>query len=147
MLKKFLLISIGVYFLLVATNGVSFAQVSIDPDLRPNNVSVVGEPGENTHDKPDTPESRVVKIVGTVINVLLAVSAMIAVVFIIISAWTMVISRGEEESITEAKRSLTWAILGLVFLLFAYVIVRFVISFVYTADTPAEAANLLFLLS
>lgn len=135
MFKKIILTGVSVLLLLgAAPIYVEAVGVPLDPNLKPGNVSTFGENTESA-------EQGVTNIVGRVLTVLLTLSGIVAVFFIIISAWTMIISRGDEDTYGEAKRNLTWVILGLVFLLFAYAIVRFVISFAYQVDEAAPPAE------
>jgi len=57
------------------------------------------------------------------ITVLLSVIFIIAVLFAIISGYRMVTSGGNEETLEKARKSLTWAIGGMVVVLLAWLLV------------------------
>lgn len=132
-MKIFLTIAFVISALCVGFIAFSDSALALDvlPDfLRPSNISVIGDSGQ-------TAESRTVAIIARVLQVLLALAGVLTVLFMVAATWTMVISAGEEEKFTEAKRALTWAIVGLLLLLFTYTLVRFVFSFAFQAD-PEE---------
>jgi len=56
------------------------------------------------------------------IKLALAIVFLIAVVFIIIGGYRMITSAGNEETITKAKSTLTWALIGLVVVILAWII-------------------------
>lgn len=62
------------------------------------------------------------------ITVLLSIIFFIAALFAIIAGYRMVTSGGNEETLEKARRSLTWAIGGMVVVLLAWVIVKVVVT-------------------
>lgn len=75
---------------------------------------------------------------GNIINGLFALSGIAAVILIIISGIRLLVSGGDAEKVARARRSLFYAIVGFVIVLFSFVILR-VISFI----TGAECINAL----
>ncbi len=67
-------------------------------------------------------------LVRNVINILLFVVGLIAVIMIIIGAIRYVTSNGEQASITSAKNTILYAVVGLVVAMLAYAIVNFVVG-------------------
>lgn len=63
-----------------------------------------------------------------VINLLSVVAGIIAVIMLIVSGFKYVTSQGDSNQIASAKRSLIYAILGLVVVALSQVIVQFILS-------------------
>jgi hypothetical protein len=66
--------------------------------------------------------------VKTVVNVLSVIVGIAAVVMIIIGGFRYITSGGKQESITAAKNTILYAVIGLVIVALAQVIVRFVLT-------------------
>jgi hypothetical protein len=66
--------------------------------------------------------------VKTVVNVLSVVVGIAAVVMIIIGGFRYITSGGKQESVTAAKNTILYAVIGLVIVALAQVIVRFVLT-------------------
>lgn len=61
-----------------------------------------------------------------IIRVLLTLSGMVAVVLIIIGGFQFILSRGNEEAATKGKKTLTYAVIGLIVVIMSFVIVSVV---------------------
>jgi len=70
-------------------------------------------------------------LLNRVINVLLGLIAGVSVIFIIIGGFRLAFSQGKTEAVTAGKKTITWAIAGLVVALLAFAIVRIVERIVY----------------
>jgi hypothetical protein len=57
---------------------------------------------------------------------------MIAVVFLVYNAFLITTAAGDADRISQGKRGIMWTILGLMVAMFAYLIVKTVIVFMYT---------------
>lgn len=68
------------------------------------------------------------KIISTIITVLSIVVGAVSVIMIIVGGFRYVISGGDSNATQGAKNTIMYALIGLVIVLFAQVIVRFVIS-------------------
>jgi len=77
---------------------------------------------------PDDIRETIITILAAILNFL----ALIAVVVIIIAGIRLIVSQGEDEQKEKAKKTILYAIIGLVVVLFARVIVSLVT--VYLAD-------------
>lgn len=73
-------------------------------------------------------DSGVNKIIKLALNLLSMVAGVIAVIMIIVSGFKYVTSQGDASSISSAKQSLIYAIVGLVVVAMAQFIVRFVLA-------------------
>ncbi|MDO4773869.1 MAG: pilin [Candidatus Saccharibacteria bacterium] len=73
-------------------------------------------------------EAKVGSLVGTIVNVLLSITAIISVVMIIVGGIRYATSNGDAGSITGAKNTILYAVIGLVVSMFAYALVNFVVK-------------------
>lgn len=64
-------------------------------------------------------------VLGNIINFGLIASGVVAVIFIIIAGAKMVTSGGDQKKVDGARKTMTWAIIGLVVILLAFAIVNF----------------------
>lgn len=67
------------------------------------------------------------QLLEVIIRALLALSFIIALIFVVISGYRFITSQGSEEAVTKAKQNLTWAIAGIVLIALAWIIVTIVI--------------------
>lgn len=64
---------------------------------------------------------------------LLFFAAPVAVIMVVISAFIMVVGGAESEKVDQARKGLTWSLVGLVIIILSYSIVRAIIAFVISA--------------
>ncbi len=76
------------------------------------------------------------ELILAVLQVLLIVAASIAVIFLIIGGYRYVVSRGNEEGMEGAKKTITSSILGLVIIILAFAIVRIISAILLQAPGP-----------
>ncbi|MBU0649433.1 hypothetical protein KJ969_05065 [Patescibacteria group bacterium] len=76
----------------------------------------------------DTGQKQLVDIIGTIINVLLSLLGVIFLVLLIYGGFLWMTSRGNEDAVDKSKRLIQDAIIGLIIILAAYAISRFVID-------------------
>ena len=98
-------------------------------------VSALGEGGApagvNAARGDNTPSNLVngdSSIVRRAINIMLFGVGVLSVVMLIFGGFRYVISGGKKESVTNAKNTILYAIIGLLISLFAYAIINFVVS-------------------
>lgn len=77
-------------------------------------------------------ETDIVIAVGKVINFALMFVAIIVVIMILIAGFILIFSFGSDTAIQRAKKILIWSIVGLAVIIFAFVIVEFVVQ-IFTA--------------
>ncbi len=75
------------------------------------------------------------ELVSKVINLALYFSGIVAVVFIIIGGFYYMTARGNEEQATSGRRTLTYAIIGLVIIIFSFVIVNVITNQLTNSNT------------
>lgn len=68
------------------------------------------------------------KIIHTIVNLLSAIVGIVAVIMIIVGGLRYITSGGNDASVTSAKNTILYAIIGLVIVFFAQVLVRFTLS-------------------
>ena len=73
-------------------------------------------------------------ITQRIVSVLVGVAGVVAIYFIVTNGWWLIASAGNEEQVTERKKGLMWAIVGLVLVILSYSIIRFIISIPFQAD-------------
>lgn len=123
---------------------VAQAAVTIDPKLHPDNAPTIT--GYKNEPELNIEEARVV-LTGRIVGIILGVAGTVAVYFIINSGWWLAASAGKEETVTQHKKGLQWAVIGLVLIILSYSILRFIISITFKADervnspTPAPEAG------
>lgn len=66
--------------------------------------------------------------IGTISDILIYILGAVAVIMIIIGGFRYVTSNGEQNTITGAKNTIMYAIIGIVVALLAYAIVKFVVN-------------------
>lgn len=64
-------------------------------------------------------------LLGNVINLLLFAAGALSIVFILVGAFQYIVSAGNPQAVAQAKRTITYAIVGLAVVILALVIVRF----------------------
>ena len=67
-------------------------------------------------------------VLTTVTNILLFLMGAVSVIMIIIGGFRYVISGGKKESVTNAKNTILYAIVGLLVAVFAYAIINFILG-------------------
>jgi hypothetical protein len=67
-------------------------------------------------------------LIKTIVNVLSIIVGVVAVIMIIIGGFRYITSGGKQESVTAAKNTILYAVIGLVIVALAQVIVRFVLT-------------------
>jgi hypothetical protein len=72
--------------------------------------------------------ARLNSVVGNIVNVLSVIVGIVAVIMIIIGGFKYITSGGDSGSITSAKHTILYAIVGLVVVALAQFIVRFVLD-------------------
>lgn len=76
-------------------------------------------------------------VIATVINILSFVTAVVAVVMIIVAGFRYITAAGDSSKLTGAKNTLIYAIIGLVIVALAQTIVKFVLEGLQAPNCPA----------
>ena len=78
--------------------------------------------------KPENKDQNINNIITTVINVLLFIVGIISVIVIIVGGIMYTTSAGDAGTVTKAKNTILYAVVGLAVAFFAYAIVNWVIK-------------------
>lgn len=73
-------------------------------------------------------QNRLTKVIKVVIQILSLVGGIIAVIMLIVGGLKYVTSQGDSNAAASAKNTIIYAVVGLVIVVFAQIIVRFVLS-------------------
>ena len=133
-LKKFVIIGLimGCIFAITTSTGFGY---SIPEQYRPDNT-----PFALNFEKNDTstPESPLILILQIISGTLLYIAAPLAIISIVMAAFTIVSSAGVAEKMETGKKHLKWAILGLFLIIFSYAIVKTIISIAFESFNQTE---------
>lgn len=132
MFKK-LLIILGFSTIMISSFAAPVSAYQIDDSYRPTNA-----PFALTEDIKDKGSAgALVLILQMIASGLLYFAAPIAIIMLGFGAFNMVMGSGETEKIDQAKKHLTWALIGLIAIILSYSIVRIVITMALTTASPA----------
>jgi TRAP-type C4-dicarboxylate transport system permease small subunit len=92
-----------------------------------SNLQFTDNPGQCSAASSDA-TTKINNLVKTIVNLLSAVVGIVAVIMIIVGGFRYVTSGGNDTSVTAAKNTILYAIIGLVVVALAQIIVRFTLS-------------------
>ncbi len=84
-----------------------------------------------------TDDQSLMKVVGSIINVVIGIVGVIAVVMMIVGGINFITSQGDTAKVTKARNTILYGVVGLVVALLAFAIVNFVISSMESAGGAA----------
>jgi hypothetical protein len=107
------------------------ARITLDSSLKPDNspgviINVTGPGSEAAAGN---------YLLQLLAGALISIAAPVAIVIIAISGLFAVVSHGDQGMIDKAKKALTWAVIGLIVIIFSWVVIRTVVSLVLTANS------------
>ena len=126
MLKK-ILITICLSITILSTGSMLSHAYEIDPSYRPINSPF------NLEYKQRDAQTNTILILQILTGALLYFAAPLAVIFIIIGGWSMIVGGADTEKVEQAKKSLTWSAVGLVLIILSYSAVRYILIFIVKA--------------
>lgn len=141
MLKKAITIGTLLY-LLVSSVPLAYGQVLIDPSLKPGNApdmtfvsdsKTCGEMGgtwKNNVCVPKNAEDPVTIYIQIFAGALVMLSGGIAVIVIAVGGVLYIAAHGNQQQLEKAKNTLTFGVMGMLIVIFSYMIVRVVLMFV-----------------
>lgn len=119
---------VSLSFVLATAAFAQTAQQQINNGLcAGSNLQFTDNPGQCSAAGSDA-TTKINNIVHTAVNLLSAVVGIVAVIMIIIGGFRYVTSGGSDTSVTAAKNTILYAIIGLVVVALAQIIVRFTLS-------------------
>lgn len=142
--KLFILVFLTTSLFLFSAPAALAGGVIINSDLYPEgSPTLTGKP---TGDAPSMTRGGVLEYTRTyityrIVNTVLGIAGVIAIYFLITNAWYLVASAGSEEVVTQRKKGLMWAIIGLLLLILSFSIMRFIASIPFQAGEVPQAAS------
>lgn len=134
-MKRLLSIVVGLFSLasLTLVQAVpAYAQDETSPELKQGlcagvnlDINTSCESGQLS---PGQANQKINQIIKTIINLLSVIVGVVAVVMIIVGGLRYITSGGSDTSVTSAKNTILYAIIGLIIVALAQVLVRFVLS-------------------
>lgn len=125
MIKKISLLILAIFIPLYT--GIALAKLNLDDKYRPSYApSVIIDKGNEA----DYGNYFLQLIAGG----LLYLAAPIAVITIAIGGLLYVVARGDQTQLDKAKKTVTWAIIGLIIIIFSFTIVKSVIQIIYNTN-------------
>ena len=85
-------------------------------------------------DTNDSAEEKVNSIIYTIIEILLILSGVVAVVFIVMGGVEYTVSAGEEDRLNGGKAKITYALMGLLIVIFSYAMLTNAINFLEVGE-------------
>lgn len=138
---KRIFIVFGILLTLVSISNIASAEVVIDKNLYPSGLATANKQDPTKGKEASTVDAIRTAITSNFVEVVLGISAAVALFFILNNGFWMITSAGGEK-IDESKKGLQWALIGLILIVLSYSIIRFIISIPISADerlnTPAE---------
>ena len=129
------------YFILVALGVVLLGSALMSPEAIAQVGSGGAVGGVNSARGDGVPDTRAAgddSISRRAINLMLYAVGVISVIMLIYGGFRYVVSGGQKESVTAAKNTILYAIVGLLIAIFAYAIVKFVIGAVVGTDSSTD---------
>lgn len=123
-MKKFI-ISSAIGIILSLNLGIVQARLELPEELRPTHSPTISI---SNRDDPGGEVRYGRFILQLIAGSLLYFAGPVAILFIAIGGTSYIIAHGKQESMEKAKKTITWAIIGLTVIIFSYAIIRAVIS-------------------
>ncbi len=76
----------------------------------------------------------ITSVVQKILGVITGLAAAIAIIFVVYNSVILVISTGDTDRISTAKKGLIWSAVGLVLIIFAYIIVKTIVHLTYSGQ-------------
>jgi hypothetical protein len=134
MIKKALVsMALMLSLLFVQTAPIAFAQTAVTKEIQNglcagSNLELSENPSPSSCNNTQNGVGRVNQILRHLVNLLSAIVGVVAVIMIIVGGFRYITSGGNDTSITGAKNTILYAIIGLVIVALAQVIVHFVLD-------------------
>ncbi len=124
-MKKLILKTIFIGLLILIFSGIAEAQIGIpdeySPDNMPLDINFETKAGQGA-------ASLTISVLSIIAGGLLGFAGPVAVILIIVNAFKMAKGGADSEELEQAKKGLTWTIIGLLLIILSWGIVRTVIK-------------------
>lgn len=132
-MRKFLIPIFISLAILCSTLSVTFAQTQAPPinPLQGDDSNQIYLPGANTPaNQGDYIQN---KFLPKVTSMIIALTGGLSLLFVIVSGIQILTAFEKEEQLAEAKKTLTWALIGFIISILSYAIVQIVVSINFTS--------------
>lgn len=138
-MKKIYLIFLTAIIFWSLTLSAFGAAIQLDETFKPDNLPTLGaSQTASSTDHPETAATQtLILFVGNIVSQILVFSGALTIVFIIIAGAKYVFAYGNDDRLGQAKRGITWAVVGLILIILSYSIVRGVIKLLISTDVSA----------
>lgn len=94
------------------------------------NLDLSGDTGcqKNSAGENENPETELNKLIKNIVNIFSIIVGIVAVIMLIVGGFNFITSGGDSGKVTSARNTILYAIIGIVIVVFAQVIVRFVLQ-------------------
>lgn len=121
-------LSLGLFLVQAAPVLAQGVQEDIDAGLCSGaNLQFTDNPGGSCADSGEATQ-KINNLIRSIINLLSAIVGIVAVIMIIVGGLRYITSGGNDTSVTSAKNTILYAIIGLIIVALAQILVRFTIS-------------------
>ncbi len=143
---SFLLLSIGTVFATDTGKGFSLDAALGELGLKERPQFLAGVNDDAIFDSKELKGEAVdiTRFINKVSKSFAGGAAAIAIIMIVMNAFALVTAMGDSDAIGNAKKGLLWSFLGLLLIVFAYVIIKSIVAMTYSGEfeeKPEEAAK------
>ena len=123
------LLALAVPVAVIIPVTVSAAEIQNSVCSGANNLAVTTNPANDAcKDTATGGVSSVNKLITQIVNILSVIVGVVAVIMIIFGGFKYITSGGKQESVTAAKNTILYALIGLIIVALAQIIVKFVLN-------------------
>ena len=124
---------IGIFF------GITAVGVAVSPVVSAVDIYQACKPGDTSVVCQAKNETGAEDLVKNIINILLTVASVIAVIMIIVGGIRYSTSNGDSASLSAAKNTILYSLIGLIIAVFAYPIVQYVYDKATATPSPTTS--------
>jgi hypothetical protein len=121
-------LALSLLFLQAVPAYAEFTQQTINSGLCAGSSGVVADNSAAANCNGDDATDKINSLIQTIVNLLSAVVGVVAVIMIIVGGLRYITSGGNDTSVTGAKNTILYAIIGLIIVALAQLIVHFVLN-------------------
>lgn len=124
----------GTYTYIVTINGATKLPQTVTTTA--TGITAITDPILPPGEPADRKKEDIETLIGRIGNLMLSIAGGVAIIYIIIGAYHYFFAFGSEEQATTAKKTITWAIVGLVVIILSKVLLTTVWNFMATDANP-----------
>ncbi len=132
---KKLITTITLGIITALTTAPTLAQVKFDEQFRPKQAITISTTNTKGQDQIITATSPISATIQILASGLLYIAAPLAVLMLVIGGLRYVTSHGDQTQAEEAKKNITWAIIGLIVIILSWAIIENIIRILISTGT------------